>query len=384
MIVLGTRPDIIRASKIITLLDQSKDVELHFIWSGQHYSENMKDIFFKQLCVRQPDIELGIEVKSDGQFVGELIKNLHKIFKQLKPAAAIFLGDTNTVAGCIAAAQLNIPIIHIEGCMRSYDWRMPEEKYRTVIDHLSDVIYAYLENYKEIGVLEGIYPKRIIVTGNPIVDIINNSFINKIDENVQQQILDCYSVTQNNYIVMTCHRRENIDEEYILKNIMKLAGTIEKKVLFFAGYLTQRRLEEYNMVIPDNVDLFDPIGYQEILYLIDASEFVVTDSGTITEESCVLGIPSIQIRYSTERPEVYDVSSSVRFNPREVNIPMNRYSNAIEQVRSLSGKQWPNPLGDGQASKRIVSDIITRLKTSSLMTHQPYSNIVHIQRSMNG
>ena len=175
-IILGIRPDVIRASKILKLLKNQSDIEFDFIWSGQHYSENMKDTFFKQLNVPKPDFEFEINKGSDADIVSSTIKNLFNHFNDHKYKAAVFLGDTNTVMGSIAAAQHNIPIVHIEGCMRSYDWRMPEEKYRTVIDHLSDRIYAYLDSYKKQGLNEGISNKIIKVTGNPIVDIINENF----------------------------------------------------------------------------------------------------------------------------------------------------------------------------------------------------------------
>ena len=172
-IILGIRPDVIRASKILKLLEDQNEIEFDFIWSGQHYSENMKDTFFNQLNVLKPNYEFEVNKNSDATIVASTIENLYNHFSSHKYKAAVFLGDTNTVMGSIAAAQHNIPIVHIEGCMRSYDWRMPEEKYRTVIDHLSDRIYAYLDNYKKQGLNEGISENIIKVTGNPIVDIIN-------------------------------------------------------------------------------------------------------------------------------------------------------------------------------------------------------------------
>ena len=174
-IVLGIRPDVIRSSKILKLLDNQNQIEFDFIWSGQHYSENMKDIFFNQLDVPKPNFEFSVNKSNDSTIVSSTIENLFNHFENHSYKAAVFLGDTNTVMGSIAAAQHNIPVVHIEGCMRSYDWRMPEEKYRTIIDHLSDRIYAYLESYKLQGLNEGISENVIKVTGNPIVDIINEN-----------------------------------------------------------------------------------------------------------------------------------------------------------------------------------------------------------------
>ena len=166
-LVLGIRPDVIRASIIIRELRKNLGEHFKLVWSGQHYSENLKDVFFRELQIDAPDIELDIEGNSDAQLVASMVLKLSEVIIIEKPVAVVFLGDTNTVTGSIAAAQLNIPVVHIEGCMRSYDWRMPEEKYRTIADHLADLIYCYLEDYKYQGIAEGIPESNILVTGNP-------------------------------------------------------------------------------------------------------------------------------------------------------------------------------------------------------------------------
>ena len=172
MLTLGIRPDLIRASRIIQLLKERDDVRFTLCWSGQHYSDNLKDVFIRDLDLPSPDIELGATGDNDAEVAASVIARLSPVLEQVRPDVAVFLGDTNTVMGAIAAGRLNIPIVHIEGLMRSYDWRMPEEKYRTVIDHLSDVIYTYFDEYKEQGVREGINPRNIVVIQNLIVDVL--------------------------------------------------------------------------------------------------------------------------------------------------------------------------------------------------------------------
>ncbi|HMG04551.1 MAG TPA: UDP-N-acetylglucosamine 2-epimerase, partial [Chthoniobacterales bacterium] len=167
--ILGIRPDVIRACCVLNALRAHKEFETVFIWSGQHYSDNLKDIFFRELNVAPPDIELNVGGETDAEVSAGVISRLYPVLAELKPEVAVFLGDTNTVMGCLAAAQLNIPIVHIEGCMRSYDWRMPEEKYRGTIDHLADIIYTYFDEYKKQGVDEGLNPKSIVVIQNLIV-----------------------------------------------------------------------------------------------------------------------------------------------------------------------------------------------------------------------
>jgi UDP-N-acetylglucosamine 2-epimerase (non-hydrolysing) len=287
------------------------------------------------------------------------------------PQAVIFLGDTNTVTGAIAAAQLNIPIIHIEGCMRSYDWRMPEEKYRTIADHLSDYIYAYLPEYKEQGIAEGIPSENIIVTGNPIVDVIQEYFLSgKLrmkNSDLKKLLSEKYNITDTQFIVMTCHRRENVENSAALRSILDLVSTSSLPVLFPAGYRTQKMINQFNLNLPSNLVLVDPIGYLELLELLKASSGVLTDSGTIIEEAAVLGVPSIQMRSATERPQVYSCKASIKFDPFEPH----ESSNFIERLLAMRGESWEQPFGDGKASYRIVEDLIKRFNSQDFSGHQP-------------
>ena len=364
-LILGIRPDVIRASKIIKLIDEFDEIELDFIWSGQHYSENMKDVFFNQLNVRKPNYEFDIDGKSDADIVASTITSLYEHFKDHRYKAVIFLGDTNTVMGSIAAAQHNIPIIHIEGCMRSYDWRMPEEKYRTTIDHLSDRIYAYLDSYKEQGTNEGIGESRIVVTGNPIVDIIfenRHLFIQGAD--LLEESINTIVKTED-YVVATCHRRENILDVGSLSSIISLINSVEDRIIFPMGYKTQEQLSKLQIDLSENVHVIDPIGYIEFMYLLENSKYVISDSGTVIEEACILEVPSIQMRKSTERPEVYDVGASVKFDPTK----KNDNKKIVSEVMKLVGTKWENPFGDGTASEKIAQDIKSMYLEDSFPRH---------------
>ena len=366
-IVLGIRPDVIRASKILKLLENQNEIDFDFLWSGQHYSENMKDTFFTQLNVPRPNFEFSVDKSNDSTIVSSTIENLFKHFETNKYKAVVFLGDTNTVMGSVAAAQHNIPIVHIEGCMRSYDWRMPEEKYRTVIDHLSDRIYAYLDSYKTQGLNEGISENIIKVTGNPIVDIINeNSKI--FDSGVDYLDNEVLSLSNENFVLVTCHRRENILNEDSLKNIISLLNTIDdRNIIFPMGYKTQEVLKNSNIQLNTNIKVLDPIGYLEFMYLLKNSNYVATDSGTVVEEACILNVPSIQMRYSTERPEVYDVRASVKFDPTNSLVDSNE---VIEAVMNLN-RGWSHPFGDGNSSEIIVQDLIELSNSNTFKRHSP-------------
>ena len=380
-IILGIRPDVIRASKILKLLEDQNEIEFDFIWSGQHYSENMKDTFFNQLNVLKPNYEFEVNKNSDATIVASTIENLYNHFSNHKYKAAVFLGDTNTVMGSIAAAQHNIPIVHIEGCMRSYDWRMPEDKYRTVIDHLSDRIYAYLDNYKKQGLNEGISENIIKVTGNPIVDIINENleFFDSGSKFLPKDVLD---LIEKKFVLVTCHRRENILNPQSFENIMNLLNNIENtNVIFPMGYKTQEILRESNYKLGNHIKVIDPIGYLEFMYLLKNSEYVATDSGTVVEEACILGIPSIQMRYSTERPEVYDVKASVKFDPT---VNDDSVISVINKVNGLISTKWSNPFGDGTASEIIVNDLVELSKQNNFKKHNSSDYPFDVSNSFKG
>lgn len=371
-IILGIRPDVIRASLVLNLIRETKEFDVKFIWSGQHYSDNLKDMFFRELNIKAPDIELGAGGKTDAETVAAVISKLFPVLQEMQPEAAVFLGDTNTVTGCLAAAQLNIPIVHIEGCMRSYDWRMPEEKYRGVIDHLADVIYTYYEEYKQQGVDEGLNPKSIILVQNLIVDVLNAYYYAKkdyYDKMATEEFFKKRGLARDEYYLMTCHRRENVHIRESFENIIKLLGATDRKIYFTASYRTQKVLKEYGLTLPANVIMVDPIGYEEMLVLMVNSRGVITDSGTVVEETCVLQVPSLQMRKATERPQVYDVGSSVKFDPSQPG----KYSHDVvfRKLEGLYGKKWKHNLGDGRASERIVKDLLDRLRTDNFRMHKP-------------
>jgi len=369
--VLGIRPDVIRAALILARLRSYTDVETVFIWSGQHYSDNLKSIFFRELNVAPAEVELNCEGQSDAELVASIIERLYPVLRDLQPMAVVFLGDTNTTAGAIAAAQLNIPIVHIEGGMRSYDWRMPEEKYRTIIDHLADVIYAYVDEYKEQGVREGLNPDNIVVVGNPIVDILDQYYFSRkhmYDSLATPEFFSSRGIRKDEYYVMTCHRRENLNERS-LRAILSLVAATSRKVYFAAGYRTQREIAFLQLQLPSNLVMVDPIGYEELLCLVVNSRGVITDSGTLVEEACVLGVPSVQLRKSTERPQVYDVGASVKFDPSEPDkYPV---QDAIRKLEGLHGTHWSHNLGDGKSSERIASDMHRRIVENDFAHHKP-------------
>ena len=380
--VLGLRPDLIRAVLIMRYLEKAKDIEVVFIWSGQHYDYNLKGVFFKDLHVRKADIDLDCGGDTDAKIVSQLIAKLYPTLEKLKPCAVIFLGDTDTTASCIVPALLNIPIIHIEGCWRSYDWRMPEEKYRTLIDHLSDVIYTYEEEYKDRGIKEGLNPKNIVVVRNPIVDILNEFYFKQKDKLEQMATKSFFikrGIEDRKYYLMTCHRRENVHIKKSFLTIINLAAKAKYPVYFPASYRTQKVIKKMRLKLPKNIIMADPVGYEEILILLTHSKAVLTDSGTLNEEASVLNIPCINIRKATERPQVYDVKGAVKFDPDQPG----KYTPEIvfRKLEKITGTHWKHTLGDGKASERIANDIISRIRENRLRGFLPENNHLPISRS---
>ncbi len=380
--ILGIRPDVIRAALVINQLRKFTDMEMVFIWSGQHYSDNLKSIFFRELDIAPAEVDLGCSGDTDAAVVASVVSRLYPVLEKLDPAAAVFLGDTNTTTGAIAAAQLNIPVVHIEGCMRSYDWRMPEEKYRTTIDHLADVIYTYFDEYKEQGIREGLNPSNIVVVGNPIVDILNHYYYarrDKFEAMATAEFFASRGIERGKFYLMTCHRRENVHIRASFGSILDLIAKAPYPVYFPASYRTQKVMREYGLEPPPTARVVDPIGYDEMLCLMVNSRGVITDSGTVVEETCVLQIPSLQMRKSTERPQVYDVGSSVKFDPAG----LGRYpaGEVFRKLESLVGRTWPHTLGDGRSSERIARDLHRRLVENDFARHRPEHYHVPIARS---
>lgn len=381
-VILGIRPDVIRASLVLNEIRKPADFEVRFIWSGQHYSDNLKDIFFRELGVAPPDIELNAGGDTDAEVSAAVISRLYPVLQEIRPEAAVFLGDTNTVMGCLAAAQLNIPIVHIEGCMRSYDWRMPEEKYRGTIDHLADVIYTYFDEYKRQGVAEGLNPRSIVIVQNLIVDVLNEYFFAKkkvYDEIATPAFFRERGIERGEYYLMTWHRRENVHDPAAVDSILDLLAGTDRKIYFAASYRTQKVLREQGRSLPSNVLMVDPIGYREMLVLMVNSRGAITDSGTVVEETCVLQVPSLQMRKATERPQVYDAGSSVKFDPAEPD----RYPHELVfgKLENLYGRTWDHKLGDGKASGRIVADLSDRMRNDGFRLHKRQDYHLDIRRS---
>ena len=310
MTIFGTRPEIIRLSLVMRVLDQHcEQVTVH---TGQNYDESLSDIFISDLEVRTPDIHLGITSKRFGEQIGQILAKTDEILEEHRPDRVLILGDTNSALSAIAAARQQIPVFHMEAGNRCFDDRVPEEINRRLIDHSSSVLLPYTERSKENLVREGIERDRIYVTGNPIKEILD-SFMDNIEAS---EIMKGLSVKPFEYFLVTLHRAENVDDperiNSIFMGLTEVAEKFGKFVLVSVHPRTAEKLDQFG-IRPDasKVRLLNALGFFDFVKLEKNSLAVLTDSGTVQEECSIFGIPNITLRDVTERPETIECGSNI-------------------------------------------------------------------------
>lgn len=310
MTIFGTRPEIIRLSLVMKILDQH--CEHTTVHTGQNYDESLSDIFIKDLEVRTPDVHFGIKANKIGEQIGQIVQKTDEVLEQYQPDKILILGDTNSALSAIIAARRGIPVFHMEAGNRCFDNRVPEEVNRRIIDHSSAILLPYTERSKENLVDEGIERERIYVTGNPIKEVLDN-FADKIDES---DALDKFEVKPFEYFLVTLHRAENVDTSDRLQKIFngfgKIAEKYVKKILVSVHPRTAEKLQKFGIrPNSEQIKLMKPLGFFDFVKLEKNSLAVLTDSGTVQEECAIFGIPNITLRDVTERPETIECGSNI-------------------------------------------------------------------------
>ena len=310
MTIFGTRPEIIRLSLVLRVLDQHCDhVTVH---TGQNYDETLSDIFIRELEVRTPDVHLGIRSKSFGDQAGQILTRVDELLDAHKPDRVLILGDTNSGLAAIPAARRQIPVFHMEAGNRCFDERVPEEVNRRIIDHSSTILMPYTERSRENLIAEGIDRDRIFVTGNPINEVLDH-FGESIDAS---EVMRALNAQPFEYFLATIHRAENVDDGQRLAKIFAGLENVSKKfgkvVLVSVHPRTAEKLEK-NGIRPDpaKIRLLKALGFFDFVKLEKNSLAVLTDSGTVQEECSILGIPNITLRDVTERPETIECGSNI-------------------------------------------------------------------------
>lgn len=308
--ILGTRPEIIRLSIIIRKLDRYCDHVL--VHTGQNFDENLSDIFFDELSLRAPDHYLGVREKTFGSQIGHILIKVEEVLLKERPDRVLILGDTNSGLASIIAKRMGIPVYHMEAGNRCYDFRVPEEVNRHVIDHSTTIHLPYTHRSKENLLREGISPEDIYVIGNPILEVIED-LSDRIDSST---ILKKLGVKPDSYFLVTMHRAENVDLEDRLRNLVdslnRIHDTYELPIICSLHPRTRSKLEGYGLLeVAGKVTYLEPMGLFDFVALEKNARCVITDSGTVQEECCIFSIPNITIRDVTERPETIESGSNM-------------------------------------------------------------------------
>jgi len=365
---LGIRPDLIRTRRLIGMLDHGQKqfgYEHVYVHSGQHFDYQLDGVFREQLDVRRPDLDLRI-----GKILRRARKTSHvhqaallftktaAMLDTLRPDAVLYLGDTNTVTSALIVAKYGVPVIHIEGGGRSYDWRMPEEKNRILADHLSDVIYCYLQRYKNILLSEGVPSCRAVVVGNIIVDALHDF----LPVAKQRPILQNLHLEAKQYALCTIHREENIEDRDILaaklqglRDLAKAMPVVFPVMPRVEARVRQFRLEK--LLEGGRIICTKPLGFLDFLKLESAARVIVTDSGTVQEEALILGIPCLVTRRSTERPETIAAGATILADD-----DLGANAHRALQMDTGWNRDALNPAG-GSPSERIYQDLIDKMRS---------------------
>lgn len=350
----GTRPELIRLSLIIKKLDTL--VNNILVYTNQNYNKNLSTIFFDELKIRKPNYYFNFEFNSFGEFFGKSVIEFDKILKKENPDKILILGDTNSGLLSIVSEKYNIPIYHMEAGNRCYDNRVPEEINRKIIDNVSTYNLPYTENSKENLIKEGFNKNKIFKTGNPIKEVINYFNDDIIKSNICKD-LDLYDGNYiKDYVLVTAHRSENVDNDEILSNIINLLNKISEKykVIFSVHPRTKNKLNNLKIEINNNILLSEPFGFFDFITLEKNSKIIITDSGTVQEEASILGKQCIIIRESTERHELIECGSSVLSGTSYENI-LNAFNILIKRYN-----KWniPNDYDISNVSDTIINILI--------------------------
>jgi UDP-N-acetylglucosamine 2-epimerase len=317
--VVGTRPEIIRLSRVIAKLDET--VNHIFVHTGQNYDPKLNDIFFEELKVRRPDYFLDVDTSSLGAVMGDTLKKIEEVFIKHKPDGVAILGDTNSVVAALLAKRMHIPVYHMEAGNRSFDENVPEETNRRMVDHVSDFNLAYTEHARRNLLTEGLHPRRTIVTGSPMREILEHYRV----EIEASNVLSDLGLIKGEYFLVSAHRQENVDNQVRLTDLVETLKAIHDEWKIPVMVSTHPRSSKQLKNLPGytetpGVIFHEPFGFLAYNKLQLNALAVISDSGTISEESSILGIPAITIRDSMERPEALEVAGVVMTGLKRENV----------------------------------------------------------------
>ena len=309
MTIVGTRPEIIRLSRTIAKLD--KFCEHSLVHTGQNFDYELNEVFFKEMGIRKPDLFLEAAGKNAAETIGQVISAADKAMEKFKPDALLLLGDTNSSLSAISAKRRKIPIFHMEAGNRCFDFRVPEEVNRRIVDHISDINLTYSEIARDYLLREGLPADQVIKTGSPMREVLD-FYSQDIDDS---RVLEKIGLKKGQYFLVSSHREENVDETNNLMNLIAilndLADRYKLPIIFSTHPRTKMRLDDLGVSAHKNIKFLKPFGFFDYIKLQTEAKCVLSDSGTITEESSILNFPALNIREVHERPEGFEEASVI-------------------------------------------------------------------------
>ena len=355
MTVLGTRPEIIRLSAVIKACD--KYFEHILVHTGQNWDYTLNEIFFRDLELRKPDFYLDAVGENLGETIGNIIAKSFKLFGEVKPDALLILGDTNSALSAIAAKRLKIPIFHMEAGNRCFDQNVPEEINRKIVDHISDINLPYTEHSRRYLLSEGIRKEHIFVTGSPMPEVLNNCS----DSIKGSDVLTELKLEKGKYILVSAHREENIDIEdnfmHLVNSLNSVAEEFKIPIIYSTHPRSWKRIEEKKIKFNPLIKKLKPFGFIDYNKLQQNAFCVLSDSGTLSEESAILNFPAVLIRTSTERPEVLDKGSIIIGGIKSGEVVQAVYS-AVELFGAMDNTNiLPVDYQDTNVSMKVVKII---------------------------
>lgn len=354
--VVGTRPEIIRLSSTIKLLDKATHHIL--VHTGQNYDYELNEIFFEDLGLRKPDYFLNSDVSSLGATMGSILRGIEQVILKEKPKAMLILGDTNSCISAIMGKRMKVPVYHMEAGNRCFDENVPEETNRRLVDHVSDYNLVYSEHARRNLLAEGIHPSRIHFTGSPMKEVLNSYS----EEFKQSKVLEKQGLVKDGYFLVSLHREENIENPIRLSSALDainyMVETFDLPVLVSTHPRTKKKLDSRNSKTNSLINFHKPFGFIDYIALQISAKAVISDSGTISEESNILKFPAVTMRESIERPEAQDAGSIVL-----TGVDKNRLVNGLNFVLDMNNHSGPTNEVDAYSvddvSRRVVSFIIS-------------------------
>jgi len=349
--VVGARPNFMKIAPIMEEIGQSDALSALLLHTGQHYDHNMNEVFFDQLGIPRPDIELGVGSGSHSAQIAEVMKRVEPVLEEHSPDALLVVGDVNSTVACsLAASYRKIPVIHVEAGLRSFDWGMPEEINRVVTDRLSDLLFITEPSARDNLVREGVATEKIRFVGNVMVDTLLKH--RKVADQ-SSEILEKLQLEPNNFALLTLHRPSNVDCREVFEDILKGVDAIAEQIpiVFAVHPRTEKRLEEFCLQsLTRRLKKVPPQSYLDMIRLMGQARLVLTDSGGIQEETTVLGVPCLTLRENTERPVTLQTGTNTL-----VGTDSKKLVAEAQTILDTGGKQGRCPdLWDGCAAQRIV------------------------------